>query len=101
MFVNTIATSHNNASYCGVTTLTFVPSLPSFLQITGSNLILSSTNPNDVGVTNYELTIALQDYPSIAPLTKLFSSTITCEVLTLTFTIAPPASTTLQVGINA
>jgi hypothetical protein len=54
----------------------------------------------DVGVYNVAMTVSLTNYPGVASITKNLVVTITCEVQTLTFTIAPSLLTTLQVGID-
>ena len=61
---------------------------------------LSTANVSDVGVYNVEMKVSLTSYSGIALITKNLVITITCEVQTLTFSTAPPASTTLQVGID-
>ena len=63
-------------------------------------MTLTTTNVADVGVHNVAMTITLTDYPGVAPLTKNFVASITCEVLTLAFSTSPAASTTVQVGIT-
>lgn len=62
---------------------------------------LSTNSVADVGVYNVSLTVSLTSYSTVvASITKNLVVTITCEVQTLTFSTAPPASTTLQVGID-
>jgi hypothetical protein len=53
-----------------------------------------------VGVYNLSLEIKLTDYPMVPAVTKNFKITITCTVTTLTFTSNPPASTSLEVGVD-
>ena len=99
-FLDSIATSHPNPTYCGARTYSLSPSL-TFLTISGSSIMsLSTNNVTDRGVYNVAMTVSLTSYPGVASLTKNLVVTITCEVQTLTFSTAPPASTTLQVGID-
>lgn len=43
--------------------------------------------------------VKLTDFPAIK-ITKTFTVTVTCMVSTLTFSPSPPASTTIEVGID-
>ena len=61
---------------------------------------LLTTSVSDVGTYNAALTVSLTSYSGVASITKNFTVTVTCEVQTLTFSTAPSASTTLQVGID-
>ena len=100
-FTDTIATSHSGQpAYCSTRTYTLSP-IYTFLTISGSTMSLSTATVADVGTYNVSLTVSLTSYSGVASVTKNFVVTITCEVQTLTFTTAPPASTTLQVGIDA
>ena len=100
-FTDTIATSHSGQpAYCGARTYTLSPT-HTFLTISGSTMSLSTATVTDVGTYNVSLTVSLASYSGVTSVTKTFSVTITCEVQTLTFTTAPSASTTLQVGIDA
>ena len=62
---------------------------------------LSTAIVSDVGVYNVVMTVSLTSYSGVALITKNLVITITCEVQTLTFSTKPPASTTLQVGIDS
>ena len=46
------------------------------------------------------MTVSLTDYSGVSPLTKSFTVTVACTVQTLSFTATPPASTTIQIGID-
>jgi hypothetical protein len=41
---------------------------------------LSSDEPSKAGVYSVTLTISLKDYPLVAPIAKIFSATLICEV---------------------
>ena len=98
-FLDSISTSHSDSTYCGARTYSLSQTL-TFLTISGSTMSLSTTNVSDVGVYNVVMTVSLTSYSGVALITKNLVITITCEVQTLTFSTAPPASTTLQVGID-
>lgn len=61
---------------------------------------LSTVNVLDVSTYKVALMISLKDWPLITPISKNLDVTISCEVLTLTFTTAPLAPITLRVGID-
>ena len=98
-FSDSVSTSRSDSTYCGARTYSLSPTL-TFLTISGSTMSLSTANVSDVGVYNVEMTVSLTSYSGIALITKNLVITITCEVQTLNFSTAPPASTTLQVGID-
>ena len=62
---------------------------------------LATSSVGDVGTYNVNLIISLTDYPTVPFITKNFNVTITCVVQTLTFSLAPAASTTLRLEIDA
>ena len=45
--------------------------------------------------------VKLTDFPAIPGITKNFTVTVTCTVSTLSFSISPPASKTIEVGIDS
>ena len=98
-FLDSIATSHSNPTYCGARTYSLSPLL-TFLTISGSTMSLSTNTVSDRGDYNVEMRVSLTNYSGVLSLTKNLVVTITCEVQTLTFSIVPPVSTTLQVGID-
>jgi hypothetical protein len=53
-----------------------------------------------VNTYNLSLEIKLTDYPMVAAVTKNFVITITCTVTTLAFTSNPPATTSIEVGVD-
>ena len=65
-------------------------------------MILSTSDPAHVGVyPGVTVTMSISRYPGVtAYVTNEFTVTVTCEVMTLTLATAPPASTTVQVGID-
>ena len=94
-FADSISTSHTNPAYCGAKVLTLSPTF-AFVSISGTNIVVDTTNPADVGGPHsITLTVALADYSSVVILTKNFSVTITCAVQTLTFVTAPVSPTLL------
>ena len=52
-------------------------------------LTLTTNNVPDVGVYNIEFVVTLQEYPTVAGITKNFVVTITCEVFTLVYSTSP------------
>jgi len=67
----------------------------------GDTLSLSTTNVADVNVYSVNLTIGLQYFPEVPPITKIFSVTITCEVLSLSFDQTSPLLEAVAIGITA
>jgi hypothetical protein len=53
-----------------------------------------------VGTYNLSITVGLTDYPMVATVTKTFVINITCTVTAMAFTANPPATTSLEVGVN-
>ena len=45
--------------------------------------------------------VKLKDFPQVAGIEKTFTVTVTCTVSTLTFSTSPPASKTIEVGIDS
>lgn len=78
-FADSVATTNGIASYCGARTYIVFP-IHSFLNISGTTLILQTSNVADVGVYNVELKVSLANYPMVPSITKNFVVTITCEV---------------------
>ena len=78
-FLDSIATSNSNPTYCGTRTYSFSPA-HSFLSISGSTMSLSTTTVSDVNVYNVDLTVSLTSYSGVTSITKSFVVTITCEV---------------------
>ena len=78
-FLDSIATSHSNPTYCGARTYSLSPT-HSFLSISGSTMSLSTATVSDVNVYNVDLTVSLTNYPGITSITNRFVVTITCEV---------------------
>ena len=76
-FLDSIATSHADSTYCGAKTYTLSPT-HGFLTISGSNMSLSTASVNDVGTYNVALTIALTSYSGVMSIVKNFAVTITC-----------------------
>ena len=62
-------------------------------------MTLTTTNVAEVGVYNVAMTITLTDYPGVAPITKNFVATITCEVQTLSFT-TPPLDAAFHIAVS-
>ena len=93
-FLDSIATGHLVAAYCGPRTYTLMP-IHAFLTISGTTMSLLTSLVTDASVYSVYITVALTNYPMVAPLTKSFVVTIICEVQTLIFSLAPAASTTL------
>ena len=58
-------------------------------------MTLATNDPNDVGTYNVSLNIALADYSRIATITKNFTATVTCTVLSLSYTMVPAVSSTI------
>ena len=83
-FTDTIAELHRNPTYCGARSYTLSPP-HTFLSISGTTMILQTSIPSDEGTYPITLVVGLTSYPGVAILTKRFSVTITCEVLSLTF----------------
>ena len=78
-FLDSIATSHSNPTYCGARTYSLSPT-HTFLSISGSTMSLSTTTLSDVNVYNVNLTVSLTNYSGVTSITKSFVVTITCEV---------------------
>ena len=78
-FLDSIATSRSNPTYCGARTYLLSPA-HSFLSISGSTMSLSTTNVSDVNVYNVNLKVSLTSYSGVTSITKSFEVTITCEV---------------------
>ena len=79
-FEDAISTAHSNSAYCGAKVLTLTPTY-SFVTISRTNIVLSTSNPADVGgPISMTLTVALADpnYAAVPALTKTFTVTITC-----------------------
>ena len=99
-FLDSIATSHSNPTYCGARTYSLSPT-SAFLTISGSSIMsLSTNNVSDRGVHNITIRVSLTNYSGVTYIEKILVITITCEVQIFTFSTAPPASTTLLVGIT-
>ena len=62
---------------------------------------LATNDPADVGTYAVALVVGLADYSGVATITKNFTVTVTCTVLTLSFTTPPVASTTVRIGIDS
>ena len=78
-FLDSIATSHSNPTYCDARTYSLSPTL-TFLSISGSTMSLSTAIVSDVNVYNFDLTVSLTSYSGVTSITKSFVVTITCEV---------------------
>ena len=76
-FLDSIATSHADSTYCGARTYTLSPT-HGFLTISGSTMSLSTASVNDVGTYNVALTIALTSYSGVTSVVKNFVVTIAC-----------------------
>ena len=61
---------------------------------------MQTNDPNDVGYFLLIITASLANYPLFASQDFYFLVDISCEVQKLTFSTAPPASTTLQLRID-
>ena len=68
-FLDSIATSHAFPTYCGARTYLLSPT-HTFLSISGSTMSLSTTNVNNVGVFNVDLSVSLTNYSGVARITK-------------------------------
>ena len=98
-FDDAISTDHTDLTYCGAKVLSMSPTF-TFVTITGSNIVVDTTDPADVGGPHsITLTVTLADYPAVTALTKTFSVTITCAVQTLTFA-TPPVNTSCTVDVD-
>ena len=78
-FLDSIAFSHSNPTYCGARTYLLSPT-HTFLSISGSTMSLSTTTVSDVNVYSVNLTISLTSYSGVTSIVKSFVVTITCEV---------------------
>ena len=100
-FEDSVANSRTRADYCGARTYTFTPSNTFLTVINGSTLQVYSNNVSDVRTHNISMEVKLTDFPAIAGITKTFTVTVTCTVSTLSFSTSPPASKTIEVGIDS
>jgi len=73
-FMNTIANTRADTTWCGAYTITWSPAYPSFMTYTYPTISLTSTNPADVVSSPYTLTmtITLTDFPTAVAKTKTF-----------------------------
>jgi len=97
---DSIATGRSNNAYCGARTYSLSPTY-SWLSIASDTMTVVTSNIPDVGTYNLSLQIGLQDYPAIPKITKTFTITITCTVTNLSYTSGPPATTNIEIGVNA
>jgi hypothetical protein len=100
-FEDSVANSRTPADYCGARTYTFTPNLSFLTIINGSTLQVSTNDVNYVGLHNIRMEVKLKDFQQVAGIIKEFTVTITCTVSTLTFSQSPPASKTIEVGIDS
>ena len=61
---------------------------------------LFTNSVSDVGSQTVTVTVQLASYPSIPAVTASLAVSVTCQVLTLTFSTAMPSTTTIQIGIT-
>lgn len=91
-FQNTKAVAYGSADYCGPNKFVFTPTLPSFLSFNAATEVLTlwTDRVTDVALTpiSFSVVISLVDYPTIT-LTKTFSATLVCQVLSLTISSGP------------
>lgn len=69
-------------------------------NVAKTSLTLSTNNVSDVGQYQIEMIISLTSYPAVAPITKHFVVTISCEVQTIAFSLAP-ANIFIEPGVTA
>lgn len=92
---------YSTPGLCGARVYTFAGGLPTYLQLdtTALTLTLSTSNFADVGVHSVTFTVALASYPMVPTVTKTFTATIVCEVLSLTLT-SPPSNLLIEPGVT-
>ena len=76
-----ISLIHGDQNYCGNKIYTMSPDYPDFATITGDILTLASNDPAHVNIYPVEVTVAMEDYPMITPITIPIELEIRCEVL--------------------
>jgi hypothetical protein len=98
-FLDSVATGHSDNAYCGPRTYTLSQTYP-WLSIASDTMTVVTSDLSTVNTYNLSLTVGLTNYPSVPTVTKNFVITITCTITTLAFTSQPPASTSLEVGVD-
>jgi hypothetical protein len=98
-FLDSIATGHFDNDYCGPRTYTLSQTYP-WLSIATDTMQVVTSDLATVGTYNLSITVGLTNYPMVPTVSKNFVITITCTVTTLAYTANPPASTSLEVGVD-
>jgi hypothetical protein len=100
-FLNERANHYSIPGICGANTLTWNPTLPSFLSVDAAQatLTLQTNDVNDVAFYQFELTICLADFPLIPCLQKTFDVTILCQVFSVMFSLTP-ANIFIETGVT-
>jgi hypothetical protein len=97
---NSKAVSFSTPNYCGPRMVTWSPNY-TFLAVdsTYSTLTLSTNNVGDANIYTVTVTVSLQNYPAITPVTLTLGVTITCSVLSLAW-INPPSNILVEPGVT-
>ena len=76
-----------------------------YINYSSGTISLNANNlvaPTDVGTTIFTITVTSSTYPStVTQSTKTFNVIVTCTVSSVTFSVSPPASATVKIGIDA
>jgi hypothetical protein len=100
LFLDSVSTAKINNSYCGARTYTLSQTYP-WLSISSDTMQVVTSDLATVGTYNLSITVGLSDYPMVATVMKNFVITITCTVTSMAYIANPPASTQLEVGVDA
>ena len=83
----------DGVSFCGGRSYTISPTSYTFMSLASDTLNLQSNDPTHaVGPITITVSATLDNYPSILPATQLFTIEVICEVMTLSWTTAPPTT---------
>ena len=88
-FTDSISVLRGDPNYCGARKYSLSPNY-TFLTIAEPTLSLFSSNVSDAKLYKMQLTVSLNDFPSITK-TINFDATIYCRVYDITVNKAPPS----------
>jgi hypothetical protein len=91
---NTVASAKSNPLFCGALSYSLSDTTPTFVTISGDDLVVVPLQATDVGFSSFTVTIALADYSTVSTIQTINLTVIylVCTVVSMS-PVAIPAKT--------